>query len=143
MFDAARIATAVVPGDPVSSTLKRVTVETFAAAPDEAVADAILGDAGRESVRGRRVESTVDRTRLMAIQTPQIFTADVMRRAYAQPDLAGATDDAMLVERLGENVLVVEGDPRNIKVTTTADLAIVRAILGHRAPEERPAHKRF
>jgi 2-C-methyl-D-erythritol 4-phosphate cytidylyltransferase len=79
----------------------------------------------------------------MAIQTPQIFTADVMRRAYAQPDLAGATDDAMLVERLGENVLVVEGDPRNIKVTTTADLAIVRAILGHRAPDERPAHKRF
>jgi len=143
IFDAARVATAVVPGDPVSSTLKRVTVETFAAALDEAVADAILGDAGRESVRGRRVESTVDRTRLMAIQTPQIFTADVMRRAYAQSDLAGATDDAMLVERLGENVLVVEGDPRNIKVTTTADLAIVRAILGHRAPDERPAHKRF
>jgi len=143
LFDAARVARAVVPGDPVSSTLKRVTDETFAAAPDEEVADAILGDAGRDAVRGRRVEATVDRTRLVAVQTPQIFAADLFRRAYAQVDLAGATDDAMLVERLGEYVLVVAGDPRNIKVTTTADLSIIRAILGHRAPEERPAHKRF
>lgn len=143
IFDAARIASAVIPGELVSSTIKRVSTETFAAAPDEAVADAILGDAGRESVRGRRVEVTVDRSRLMSIQTPQIFSADLMRRAYEQPDLGGATDDAMLVERLGEPVLVVEGDPRNIKVTTPADLAIVRAILGHRAPEERPVHKRF
>ncbi|MSR43882.1 MAG: 2-C-methyl-D-erythritol 4-phosphate cytidylyltransferase [Phycisphaerales bacterium] len=143
VFDAARIAAAVVPGDPVSSTIKRVSVETFAAAPDDAVADAILGEAGRDAVRGRRVECTVDRTRLMAIQTPQVFEAALLRRAYAQGDLASATDDAMLVEQLGEPVLVVEGDPRNLKVTTTADLAIIRAILGHRAPEERPVHKRF
>ncbi|MSQ89815.1 MAG: 2-C-methyl-D-erythritol 4-phosphate cytidylyltransferase [Phycisphaerales bacterium] len=143
VFDAAKVAAAVVPGDPVHSTLKRVSAETFLAAPDDAVADAILGDAGRDAVRGRRVEATVDRTRLMAIQTPQIFAAELLRRAYAQPDLTGATDDAMLVERLGEPVLVVDGDPRNIKVTTTADLAIVRAILGHRPPEQRPVHKRF
>ncbi len=143
LIDAARVASAVVPGDPIRSTLKRVTTETFAAAPDEAVADAILGDAGRESVRGRRVEATIDRTRLMAIQTPQIFSAELLRRAYAQDDLSDATDDAMLVERLGEPVLVVEGDPRNMKVTTPTDLSIIRAILGHRVQEQRPAHKRF
>jgi 2-C-methyl-D-erythritol 4-phosphate cytidylyltransferase len=53
----------------------------------------------------------------------------LLRRAYAQADLAGATDDAMLVERLGAEVIVVDGDPRNVKVTTAADLALVRAIL--------------
>jgi 2-C-methyl-D-erythritol 4-phosphate cytidylyltransferase len=51
----------------------------------------------------------------------------LLRRAYAQPDLAGVTDDAMLVERLGEPVLVVDGEVRNIKVTTREDLLIARA----------------
>ncbi len=143
LFDAARVVAAVVPGVPVSSTLKRVSEESFAAAPDDAIADAILGEAGQDAVRGRRVEATIDRTRLMAIQTPQIFEAGLLRRAYAQENLGGATDDAMLVERLGEQVLVVDGDPRNIKITTPSDLAIVRAILGHRAKDDRPAHKRF
>ncbi|MSR70053.1 MAG: 2-C-methyl-D-erythritol 4-phosphate cytidylyltransferase [Phycisphaerales bacterium] len=143
IFDAARVADAVIPGDPVSSTLKRVTEETFQATEDDAVADAILGDAGKEAVRGRRVEETISRARVMAIQTPQVFKADLLRRAYAQPNIAGATDDAMLVEQLGEPVLVVEGEACNMKVTTVADLAIMRAILGHRPAQERPAHKRF
>jgi 2-C-methyl-D-erythritol 4-phosphate cytidylyltransferase len=80
---------------------------------------------------------------VVAVQTPQVFEASLLRRAYAQDNLGGATDDSMLVERLGEAVLVVPGEARNIKVTTQADLSLVRAILGHRAPEERPAHKRF
>ncbi len=143
LFDAARVADAVVPGIPVHATLKRVSEETFQATEDDAVADAILGDAGKEAVRGRRVEATIARTRIMAIQTPQVFKADLLRRAYAQSDIAGATDDAMLVEQLAEPVLVVEGEARNIKVTTVEDLAIIRAILGHRAAESRPAHKRF
>ena len=61
----------------------------------------------------------------------------------AQDDLAEATDDASLVERLGEPVHAVEGDVTNIKVTTPGDLRLVRLILGVRAPAERPAHKRF
>lgn len=143
VFDAARVAPAVIPGDPISATLKRITEESFAAAPDEEVADAILGTEGREATRGHRVVETVDRTRVVAVQTPQIFEASLLRRAYAQDNLAGATDDSMLVERLGSPVLVVAGEARNIKVTTQSDLALVRAVLGHRAPEERPAHKRF
>lgn len=143
LFDAARVVPAVIPADPVTSTLKRVGTDLFDAAPDDAVADAILGDAGRSAVKGRRVEATISRERLVAVQTPQIFEASLLRRAYEQGDPAGATDDSMLVEKLGESVLVIDGDPRNIKVTSKADLAIVRAILGHRAPEDRPAHKRF
>lgn len=143
VFDAARVADAVIPGEPVAATLKRVSQESFAAAPDEAIADAILGTEGREASRGHRVEETIDRTRLVAVQTPQVFAADLLRRAYAQGDLGGVTDDSMLVERLGVPVLVVPGEARNIKVTTPADLALVRAALGLRAAEERPAHKRF
>ena len=143
LFDAAQVAPAVIPGEPIHATIKRVSEESFSAAPDDAVADAILGDAGREGVSGRRVLETVPRSRLVAAQTPQVFDAALLRRAYASSDHAGATDDAMLVERLGEQVLVIDGESRNLKVTTASDLALVRAIMGFRAPEERPAHKRF
>jgi 2-C-methyl-D-erythritol 4-phosphate cytidylyltransferase len=127
VFDAARVAPAVIPGEPVRATLKRVSAELVAAAADDAIADAILGDAGREAAQGRLVEETIPRERVVAVQTPQVFEVSLLRRAYAQPDLAGVTDDAMLVERLGEPVLVVDGEVRNIKVTTREDLLIARA----------------
>ena len=130
VFDAARVHDAVIPGDPVTSTLKRVSDETVDAEQADAVADSILGEISETTkIKGRRVVGTVPRERLVAVQTPQVFRADLLRRAYAQADLAGATDDAMLVERLGAEVIVVDGDPRNVKVTTAADLALVRAIL--------------
>lgn len=130
VFDAARVHDAVIPGDPVTSTLKRVSEEVVDAEEADAVADLILGDlADATKVRGRKVVGTVPRDRLVAVQTPQVFRAGLLRRAYAQEGLDGATDDAMLVERLGAEVVVVDGDPRNIKVTTPADLAMVRALL--------------
>ncbi|MFM9098105.1 MAG: 2-C-methyl-D-erythritol 4-phosphate cytidylyltransferase [Phycisphaerales bacterium] len=130
VFDAARVHDAVIPGDPVTSTLKRVSDETVDAEQADAVADSILGEISETTkIKGRRVVGTVPRERLVAVQTPQVFRADLLRRAYAQADLAGATDDAMLVERLGAEVIVVDGDPRTVKVTTAADLALVRAIL--------------
>ena len=130
VFDAARVHDAVIPGDPVTSTLKRVSDETVDAEEADAVADSILGEISETTkIKGRRVVGTVPRERLVAVQTPQVFRAELLRRAYAQADLAGATDDAMLVERLGADVVVVDGDPRNVKVTTAADLALVRAIL--------------
>ena len=130
VFDAARVHDAVIPGDPVTSTLKRVSEETVDAEQEDAVADAILGSfAESTKIKGRRVTGTVPREHLVAVQTPQVFRAELLRRAYAQPDLDGATDDAMLVERLGAEVIVVDGDPRNVKVTTQADLALVRALL--------------
>ena len=130
VFDAARAHDAVIPGDPVTSTLKRVSEESVDAEQEDAVADSILGSfADSTKIKGRRVTGTVPRERLIAVQTPQVFRAELLRRAYAQDGLEGATDDAMLVERLGAEVIVVDGDPRNVKVTTPADLALVRALL--------------
>ena len=74
-----------------------------------------------------RVTATVDRVGLVAVQTPQAFRASVLRRAHlGAPD---ATDDAALVEAVGGDVVVVAGDPRNLKVTGPADLMIAAALL--------------
>ncbi len=130
VFEAARVHAAVIPGDPVTATLKRVSAEQIDAETEDAVADAILGEfADATKIKGRYVVETVPRHDLVSVQTPQVFQANLLRRAYAQADLSGATDDAGLVERLGESVVVVAGDPRNIKVTTPGDLAMVRALL--------------
>jgi 2-C-methyl-D-erythritol 4-phosphate cytidylyltransferase len=89
------------------------------------------------------VTETVPRTNLYAIQTPQVFDAVLLRKAYATVDLSGTTDDASVIERMGEHVLVVEGDPRNIKITSADDLALVRAIMNMAPPPDRAAHLKF
>lgn len=141
VIDAAGKYAAVIPAVDVPDTLKRVG-ERETDDRDVDPLDAILGGAGRTNTRVRDVEETVDRARLVAVQTPQVFEAGLLRRAYGQKDL-NSTDDAQLVERLGEKVTVVEGDPRNIKITRPVDLMVARAILGVRAPEGRAVHKRF
>lgn len=143
VFAAARVAPAVVPGVAVRDTLKRVTEESFSAAEDDAIADFILGDVGKASTTGKRVTETVSRTNLYAIQTPQVFDAALLRKAYATVDLTGTTDDASVIERFGEHVLVVEGDPRNLKITSSDDLALVRAIMNMAPPPDRAAHLKF
>lgn len=95
-------APAVVPGLPVVDTIKEV---------DES----------------GHVVGTPDRTRLRAVQTPQGFQRDVLERAHAVS--SEATDDAGLVERLGERVLVVDGDALALKVTTPGDLETAARIL--------------
>ena len=79
-------------------------------------------------VREGAVAETLDREGLVAAQTPQAFLAPTLRRAFAA-ELAGATDCASLVERAGGRVAVVDGDPRLLKVTTPADLALVESWL--------------
>lgn len=78
-------------------------------------------------VDGDRVVETVARDRLVVVQTPQAFRAESLRAAHATT--ADATDDAALVEAAGGRVVVVSGDPRNLKVTTVADLAVAAALL--------------
>jgi 2-C-methyl-D-erythritol 4-phosphate cytidylyltransferase len=90
------------------------------AVPAVAIADTL------KAVDGDVVTATVARDRLMAVQTPQAFQAEVLRRAHGGG--ADASDDAGLVESLGATVRVVPGDPRNIKVTTAADLEIAQAL---------------
>lgn len=141
ILDAARRHDAVIPAVDVSDTLKKVSDKPVAQEQKDPLA-AILGASAPAGRPMRRVERTVDRAGLVAVQTPQVFRADLLRRAYAQGDLS-STDDGQLVERLGEPVLVVEGDSRNLKITRPADLHLARAILGVRPPAERAAHKKF
>ena len=74
------------------------------------------------------VAETVDREGLVSAQTPQVFLARILRQAFAGP-LVDATDCASLVERVGGRIAVVDGDPRLLKVTTPADLALVESWL--------------
>jgi len=143
VFAAAEVHDAVIPGLSVTSTLKRVSDELIAAAQDDVLASAILGEVGRDAVSARRVIETIPRKGLVAVQTPQVFATALIRRAYGASDLGGATDDAQIVERLGEPVVVVEGESRNVKLTTPDDLTLVRRESGAREPEGRAAHKRF
>jgi 2-C-methyl-D-erythritol 4-phosphate cytidylyltransferase len=96
-------APAVVPVVPVSDTIKQVDA-------DDAV------------------QATIDRTRLRAVQTPQGFRRDVLERAHRER--AGAhTDDAGLVEAMGERVMVVAGSDEAFKVTRPLDLVLAEALL--------------
>jgi 2-C-methyl-D-erythritol 4-phosphate cytidylyltransferase len=92
-----------VPGLPVADTLKRV--------------------------RAGAVAETVDRSGLVVAQTPQAFLATTLRAAFASGDLDSATDCAALVEDTGGRVAIVDGDPRLLKVTTPADLALIESWL--------------
>ncbi|GAB4515487.1 MAG: 2-C-methyl-D-erythritol 4-phosphate cytidylyltransferase [Phycisphaerales bacterium] len=141
VFTAAQTHDAVIPGVPVADTLKRVEDMTDAQADIDPL-DAILGGAGKVEGAAQVVVDTVSREGLVGVQTPQVFEASLLRRAYEE-DRAGMTDDAQMVEAVGGRVVVVAGEARNIKITTPEDLALVRAILGTKGPSERPAHKRF
>ncbi len=83
---------------------------------------------------GGYVESTPQRSTLQAVQTPQIFKAELLQRAYSSENLQGAavTDDASLVERLGVKVAVAEGSYENIKITTPEDLLLAEKICADR-----------
>ena len=79
-------------------------------------------------VEGDRVVETLSREDLVAVQTPQAFLADALRRAVSG-DVSSATDCASLVESQGGRIKVVEGDPRLLKVTDAEDLALVESWL--------------
>ena len=103
----------------------RAAASYGAAAPAIPVKDTV------KVVRGGIVMETPDRSRLQAVQTPQIFDIDLLRAALkkAAEDGAQITDDCSAVERLGMSVRMVEGDERNIKVTTPLDLKIAEVLM--------------
>jgi 2-C-methyl-D-erythritol 4-phosphate cytidylyltransferase len=80
------------------------------------------------------VRQTLERSRLWAVQTPQVFPAKALRRAYDEAYSHGffGTDDAMLAERAGYKVRVIMGSYENIKITTPGDLVIAEEILRKR-----------
>jgi len=98
---------------------------------DGAIAATRVIDTVKEAYPDATVLRTLDRSRLWAVQTPQVFRAEALRRALDVDDaaLAAATDDASLVEAAGGTVRLVEAPPENFKVTTEADLARAEAAL--------------
>ena len=96
-----------------------------AAAPAVPVKDTI------KVVQGGVVKATPDRSRLQAVQTPQVFDLDLLRGALKKARETGTqiTDDCSAVELLGMSVKIVDGDERNIKVTTPIDLKLAEAFL--------------
>ena len=78
---------------------------------------------------GNQIEETVPRANLWEAQTPQVFRRDILLRAYAQRGGHRATDDAELVERLGQPVAVGAGSPINMKITTKEDLRLAAQAL--------------
>lgn len=96
-----------------------------AAAPAIPVKDTI------KEVCGGIVANTPDRSVLQAVQTPQVFDKDLLRAALekAKKDNAQITDDCSAVELMGMSVKIVEGDERNIKITTPLDLKIAELLL--------------
>jgi 2-C-methyl-D-erythritol 4-phosphate cytidylyltransferase len=119
----------------VTRELVEACIGALGAGFDGAVAAARLSDTVKEADGEGRVMRTLDRSRLWSIQTPQAFVADVLRAALDADDdaLAGATDDASLVEAAGGSVRVVEAPPENIKVTRAIDLRLAEALLMERA----------
>lgn len=120
----------VVPALPVTDTVKQVAPE------EDRSGAAHASGAGTELVVG-----TPDRSVLRAVQTPQGFRREVLERAHATARSAGssATDDALLLERLGLPVVVVPGDERAFKVTRPLDLLLARALVADEGAGGWPA----
>lgn len=115
--------------DGVRPLVPRLVVErTYAAAATHAAAAAAVMP--KDSVRlvSPHGSAAQNRNRLRLMQTPQTFEIDLLRRAYAMPELASFTDDATVVDDLCR-VQLVEGDYRNLKITTPEDLVIAEALL--------------
>jgi 2-C-methyl-D-erythritol 4-phosphate cytidylyltransferase len=119
VHDAAR---PLLPEDVIERVLTPLSEGWDAVVPALRVSDTV------KRVEGDHVVETLRRDDLVAVQTPQAFLADTLRRAVAG-DVAEATDCASLVEAGGGRVTWVEGDPRLLKVTDAADLALVESWL--------------
>ena len=104
IFQAAEQTGAAIFAIPVAGTLKRVGAE-------------------------RKIEETVDRSRLWEAQTPQVFRRELLLEAYAKREGFQATDEAQLVERTGHAVTVVTGSPINMKITTKEDQRLATQAL--------------
>lgn len=144
--ESVRAALARTRGDPVivhdaarplapSSLFARALQELEERGGDAVVAAARVTDTIKEADVDGTVRTTLERTTLWAVQTPQVFRRAALARALAQPDavLAAATDDASLVERQGGRVRVLDSATENFKVTTPLDLRLAEELLGERA----------
>jgi 2-C-methyl-D-erythritol 4-phosphate cytidylyltransferase len=138
---------AVGPGDPVivhdaarpfasAELFERALAELESSDADVVVAAVPVADTIKEvAIDSCMVRRTLERARLWAVQTPQVFRRDVLERVMADCSdelLAQATDDAWLVEQAGGSVALLQSDAQNIKITTEFDLRLAEVILSER-----------
>lgn len=123
VHDAAR---ALAPPGLVRTAVEALTPDWDAAAPALPVVDTVK----RVDPDDGRVLETVSRVTLRAVQTPQVFRRDLLLRLHGEAHGADATDDLLLVEQAGGRVRLIDGDPRNLKITTAHDLLVAQALLG-------------
>ena len=95
-----------------------------------------LQDSLRHIVGGNGVTEVVPRDRYKLVQTPQVFRLSLLRRAYEQRFVEMFTDDASVVEALGEQVVCVEGNRENIKLTTPFDLMVAKTLMECWIPQQ-------
>lgn len=79
-------------------------------------------------VSGTKNQS-VNRSDFYVVQTPQVFACEIVKRAYQQPYQFNFTDDASVVETLGEEIQLVEGEESNVKITTSTDLVLAEILM--------------
>lgn len=92
---------------------------------------ATINDTVKEIAEGKIVR-TIDRSKLRRAQTPQCFRYEILRRAFAECEIGEiVTDECFLVEKLGYAISVVEGSPKNLKITTPEDFAFAENLLKH------------
>lgn len=108
-----------------------VEVETIRSAYDAAAkyGSAVVAVSPKDSIRELTEEGSraVPRAKYKLVQTPQVFQASILRKAYEQPEQEYFTDDASVVESIGQPITLVEGSYRNIKITTPEDLILAEA----------------
>lgn len=102
---------------------------------DALIAAAPVTDTIKQVGSDGTVERTLERSRLWAVQTPQVFRRPALTKALSSPPelLAAATDDAWLVERQGGTVAVLPASPENFKITTPLDLRVAEMLLRERS----------
>lgn len=116
----------------VTPALAARVLDAAAGADGAAIPVVPVTDTIKRVDAGGRVVETLDRSELRAVQTPQAFRGDLLRRVHRDHP-GDVTDDAAMLERLGIPVATVEGDLENLKLTTPADFAVARAIFEARA----------
>ncbi|OCB57369.1 2-C-methyl-D-erythritol 4-phosphate cytidylyltransferase [Mycobacterium vulneris] len=125
VHDAAR---ALTPPSLIARVVAALADGHAAAVPGLPLADTIKAVDANGAVLG-----TPERAGLRAVQTPQGFRTDVLRRAYQRAGAGAVTDDASLVEQIGTPVQIVEGDPLAFKITTPLDLLLAEAVMARGA----------
>jgi 2-C-methyl-D-erythritol 4-phosphate cytidylyltransferase len=117
-----------------SELFERALAELELSGADAVIAAAPVSDTIKEvSADGRTVAGTLDRAKLWAVQTPQVFRRVALERALGDDELvARATDDAWLIEQQGGTVRVIDSGQPNLKITTADDMRLAELLLSER-----------